>query len=374
MTDETDRRYMELALELAGKGRGTVSPNPMVGAVVVRNGEVVGSGWHQRAGTDHAEVIALREAGDQARGATLYVTLEPCCHHGRTPPCTEAVRASGVKRVVAAMLDDNPKVCGGGASCISDMGVEITVGVLEDRARRLNEAYLTWITTGRPFVTLKLAVTLDGKIADADGHSRWITGPEARIEVHRWRSWSDAVMVGAGTVLADNPSLTVRDASGRDPIKVIVDSTLRTPPDAKALTGGRCLIAATARADESRRLLLKSHGAEILIVDDADGRVSLPALMQQLGGQNITSVFCEGGSELASGLIRARLVDKIMFHIAPKLLGKGINALGDIGIAGIGEAIRMTDVNVERAGDDILVTGYPLYAGNTPGNKSPENG
>ena len=219
--NETDKHYMSIALSLAEKGRGKTSPNPMVGAVVVRDGSIAGQGYHHKAGEDHAEVIALGEAGENTRGATLYVTLEPCCHHGKTPPCTDVIVKSGIRRVVTAMIDENPFVAGGGCARLREAGIDVKTGILEDRARKLNEVYLKYITTGTPFLTLKLAITLDGRIADTGGKSKWITDTETRKRVHRWRAWSGAVMVGVGTVLADNPSLTVRDADGSDPLRVM---------------------------------------------------------------------------------------------------------------------------------------------------------
>jgi len=263
MENAVDRGFMERALALAARGRGMVSPNPMVGAVVVNGGAVVGEGWHRKAGGPHAEVFAFREAGERAKGATLYVTLEPCCHHGKTPPCTDLVIGSGIARVVTAMRDDNPLVCGKGCAQLAAAGIAVEVGLMEKEARRLNESFLTFIRTGRPFVTVKLASTLDGFIADSAGKSAWITGPEARKLVHRWRAWSDAVLVGAGTVLADDPRLTVRDAEGSDPLRVVVDSHLRTPPGAKVVGDGTVIIAATDEADEGKARALEDAGATV---------------------------------------------------------------------------------------------------------------
>ena len=263
MNSDTDEHYMSLALSLAGKGRGTTSPNPMVGAVVVKDGTVAGQGYHKRAGEDHAEVIALREAGETARGATIYVTLEPCCHNGMTPPCTEAIQKSGIRRVVAAMRDENPIVNGKGIARLQERNIETTVGVLEDNARKLNEVYLKYIKNGIPFITLKMAITLDGRIADPSGTSRWITGSETRHRVHRLRAWSDAVMVGIGTVLADDPALTVRDVEGSDPLRVIVDSHLNTPLDAKVIGDKNVIIATTESAKKSQLLSFEKRGIEI---------------------------------------------------------------------------------------------------------------
>ncbi len=359
MERETDRRFMAEALALAEKGRGLTSPNPIVGALVVRDGIIAGSGWHQRAGGPHAEVYAIREAGDRARGGTLYVTLEPCCHYGKTPPCTELIIESGIARVVAAMKDDNPLVCGNGCASLEASGVIVDVGVMEAEARRLNEAFLKHIRTGMPFVTLKLASTLDGYIADASGKSKWITGPETRRRVHQWRAWSDAVMVGVGTVLADDPSLTVRDAEGRDPLRVVVDSRLRTPPGAKVLAGGNTIIATTIHADVTAKDRIEHTGAEVWVVEDEGvGRVSLSALMKLLGRRGVTSVFCEGGGVLAGSFLRDSLADKMIFTMAAKLLGDGLRVVAGSGIASLDDAVCLKDIEVETLGGDIIVTGY----------------
>lgn len=359
MERETDRRFMAEALALAEKGRGLTSPNPMVGALVVRDGIIIGSGWHQRAGGPHAEVYAIREAGDRTRGATLYVTLEPCCHYGKTPPCTELIIESGIARVVAAMKDDNPLVCGNGCASLEANGVTVDVGIMEAEARRLNEAFLKHISTGMPFVTLKLASTLDGYIADAGGKSKWITGPETRRRVHQWRAWSDTVMVGVGTVLADDPSLTVRDIDGCDPLRIVVDSRLRTPASAKILAGGTAIVATTHHAGSDAKDRIEQTGAEVWIVeDDGDGRVSLSALMKRLGERSVISVFCEGGGVLAGSLLRDRLVDKVIFTMASKLLGDGLRAVSGAGIASLDDAVSLKDTEVETLGGDIIVTGY----------------
>ncbi len=357
---DTDRDYMLLALSLAERGRGTTSPNPMVGAVIVRDGAVVGRGYHIRAGEDHAEVIALREAGVRAEGATLYVTMEPCCHHGKTPPCSEAVIRSGIARVVAAMTDPNPKVCGGGFASLRRNNIECESGLFEDRARKLNEAYIKYIRTGLPYLTLKLAMTLDGKIAALDGSSKWITGPEARKRVHLLRSWSDAVMVGSGTVLADNPRLTVRDAEGRDPLRVIPDSRLRTPLDAHVFADARALVVATA-ADRAKAEELRRRGIEVWEMNGNGAGIPLTDMLAGLGARQVTSVLCEGGGTLAGSLLREKLVDKLHLFIAPKILGAGKDAFGNMGIRAIGDAIPLRDREMEMIGDDLLVTGYPEY-------------
>jgi diaminohydroxyphosphoribosylaminopyrimidine deaminase / 5-amino-6-(5-phosphoribosylamino)uracil reductase len=359
MNANTDISYMTLALKLAEKGRGTVSPNPMVGAVIVRHDVIVGRGWHQRAGGDHAEVMALRQAGDEARGATLYVTLEPCCHHGKTPPCTVSVAGAGIARVVAAIEDPNPLVCGTGCRELSDAGITVETGVLENEARRLNEAFFVFVATRRPFVTLKLATTLDGRVADASGGSRWITGPETRRMVHRWRSWSDAVTVGAGTVLADDPALTVRDVPGSDPIRVIVDSRLRVPPEARVYGEGRSIAVTTEAADTASIAALEARGVEVVRCGMTDDHVSLDDLMAKLGERDITSVLCEGGPTIAAALLRDGLVNKVAATVAPAYLGQGPAAVANIGAAGISDALRLEDVTIESSGGDTIITGYP---------------
>ncbi len=361
MHDETDRHYMSMALDLAEKGRGRVSPNPMVGAVVVNNGRVAGTGWHKKAGEEHAEILALREAGDAARGATLYVTLEPCCHHGKTPPCTETIVKTGVSRVVAAMMDENPAVCGNGCTELTRSGIEIVVGVMEARARRLNESFLKWIRTGIPFVTLKLAVTLDGRIADAAGGSKWITGPEARKRVHEMRAESDAVMVGVGTVMADDPELTVRDAPGKDPLRVVVDSLLRTPIDARVLADGDALIVTTGEGGKALPALFENIGVGLMHLPSQERRVPLGKMLEELGKRDITSILCEGGATLATELLRLHLVDKVVFVTAPKILGGGLPSVGDIGIAGIERALVLRDCAIDIVGDDVFTAGYPDY-------------
>lgn len=360
-----DSQYMKMALELAGKAMGRTSPNPMVGSVVVRDGKVVGRGYHARAGTPHAEVHALRDAGEAARGATLYVTLEPCCHHGRTGPCTEAIINAGVGRVVAAMTDPNPLVAGQGLKRLEDAGIEIVAGVLEEEARQLNEVFIKYITTRRPFVVLKAAMSLDGKIATRTGDSRWVTGVPAREYVHRLRDRYDAIMVGVNTVLADNPSLTTRLAQGggRDPVRVILDSTARTPPEARILSpeaGAYTIIATTERAPLERLRGLKSAGARVITVGAKSSGVDLTALMAELAELEITSVLVEGGGQVHASALAAGVADKAVWFIAPKLVG-GIDAPGPVagtGVEFMAEALKLERVNISRFGEDICVEGY----------------
>ena len=328
MSGSEDVRWMRRALRLAGRGRGRTSPNPMVGAVVVRRGRAIGEGYHRQVGGPHAEVWALREAGAAARGATLYVTLEPCSHHGRTPPCTDAIMQAGLARVVAGCVDPNPQVNGRGVRCLRGAGIEVEVGVMEAEARRLNEAYCKHIATGMPFVALKAAMSLDGKIATAAGESKWITGERARAAAHRLRARHDAVMVGVGTVLADDPELTVRKSRGRTPLRVVVDSRARTPPRARLLTADERapVIAVTRQAPRARVRRLERAGAEVWVVGSQRGKVELKGLMRRLGTEGVQSVLVEGGGTLGAGALAAGLVDRVYFFISPRIIG-GARAL-----------------------------------------------
>jgi len=354
---------MRRALRLAKRGR--TSPNPMVGAVVVRDGRIVGEGFHPRAGEPHAEVFALRAAGEAAKEATLYVTLEPCCHYGRTPPCTKTIIQAGVARVVAAMVDPNPRIQGKGLKKLQDAGIEISIGLLEDQAQRLNEAYIKYITTGLPFVRLKMAVTLDGKIATNTGESRWITGEVARRYVHKLRSRADAVVVGIGTILKDNPRLTARSASGvqmgHQPARVVVDSMARTPPDAAIFEApGGLIIAATKRAPDERLRRLEQMGACILLLNDVAERVDLTALASELAAGGMINVLVEGGGELAAGFLEAKLVDAVTFLTAPKILGgrEAPTAVEGMGVRSLDEAINLQNIRVRRFGEDVCIEGY----------------
>lgn len=361
-----DAHYMKMALDLAAAAMGRTSPNPMVGALVVRDGKVVGRGFHARAGTPHAEVVALKDAGEKARGATLYVTLEPCCHHGRTGPCTEAVIGAGVKRVVAAMADPNPLVAGKGLARLKNAGLEVEVGVMEEESWGLNEVFIKYITAGLPFVVMKAAVSLDGKIATRTGDSRWITGPEARQYGHRLRDRYDAIMVGVNTVLADDPSLTTRlPEGGRDPVRLVLDSLARTPPGSRVInspSGSPAIIAATDRAPRERVRRLEEAGAQVISLPGppGDGRVDLQALMRELALREITSVLVEGGGQVHASALAAGIVDKVAWFIAPKLIG-GKDAPGPLAGQGperLAEATLLERVSVSRMGNDIFVEGY----------------
>lgn len=360
-----DRDYMKMALDLAAEAIGRTSPNPMVGAVVVREGEIVGAGFHARAGTPHAEVVALKNAGDRAGGSTLYVTLEPCCHRGRTGPCTEVVIAAGVRRVVAATADPNPLVAGKGLNRLREAGLEVDVGVMEEEARKLNEVFIKFITTGRPFVVMKAAVSLDGKIATRSGDSKWITGPEAREYGHRLRDRYDAIMVGVNTVLADDPALTARlPQGGRDPVRIIMDSSARTPPGARVIKGpseAPAVIMVTDSAPRDRVLKLREAGAQVITLPaNGEGRVDVPALMGHLAGREITSVLIEGGGEVHASALSSGIVDKVVWFIAPMLIG-GRDAPGPLAGRGperLPEAVVLEQVSVSRVGNDIYCEGY----------------
>ena len=371
---------MRSALELAAGGTGWVSPNPLVGCVIVNNGEVVGRGYHQRFGGPHAEVHALHEAGNRAEGAVLYVTLEPCCHTGKTPPCIDAILQARLGRVVAAMRDPNPRVDGGGLSRLENAGVEVAVGVCEAEARRLNEAFVKHITTRRPFVTSKSAITLDGKIATRSGASRWITGEAARAAGHQLRHANDAILVGIGTVVQDDPQLTTRLflpppserglggglQRGANPLRIVVDSTLRLSPGAQVADVAaerRTLIVTTEKAKAAKVKTLEARGVEVIRLPACgDGRVSLDALCAVLGERGIASVLVEGGAVLTAALLRQRLIDKMVFFVAPKIIGgDGISAFGPCGIDTMEQALSLRDLTSRQVGDDLMLEAYPAW-------------
>lgn len=359
----TDEALMRAALELAAQARGRTAPNPMVGAVVVSGGEVVGRGWHPKAGEPHAEVFALRESGERARGGTMYVTLEPCCHYGRTPPCTEAVLAAGIRRVVAAMADPFPRVAGGGFQRLREAGLEVECGLLEAEARDLNRAYLKAVETGLPWLTLKLAMTLDGKIATRTGDSRWITGPAAREYVHQLRDWNDAVLIGSGTARADDPQLTARLPQARNPVRVVADSRASLSPEScLARTAGEIstVIGVGEAAPEATLQALQARGVEIERVPGEGGRVSLRMLLQRLVQRGVHSVLCEGGAELAGALLDEGLVDEVAWFIAPKLVGgrEAPPAVAGLGVERMATAWTLRNLQWRTFGPDLAVFGY----------------
>ncbi len=365
-----DEKYMKLALTLALKGRGTTSPNPMVGAVVVKNGKVVGKGYHRRAGGPHAEVNALKDSGRNAFGSTLYVALEPCCLAGKTPPCVDLIVAKGVGKVVVATRDPNPLNNGRGIRLLRSRGIEVKVGTLKDEAKRINEVFFKFIAKGLPFVIVKIAQTLDGKIATITGDSKWITGEAARRYVHRLRSQVDAIMVGVKTILRDDPLLTSRLPRHRSinhaPIKVIVDSRLKVPPTSRIFSDrspAPTIIATTRFAYKNRIKELEAKGARVLVTKDKDGRVQLKSLVKELARFDITSLLVEGGGSVIASALQGRIVDKVLFFIAPKIVGGkyALTSVEGAGIKKIDRAIRLRDVAIRRFGSDILIEGYPIY-------------
>lgn len=353
-----DEIWMRRALALARRGEGLTRPNPPVGAVIAKAGRLLASGFHERAGGPHAEALALRAAGRSAKGATLYVSLEPCSTHGRTPPCTEAILRAGIRRVVVAAADRNPKHAGRGLVFLRRHGIQVATGVCEAGALELLRPFFTWILTGRPLVTLKLGITLDGRISDASGHSRWITSPAALRCVQSLRRRADAVLVGVGTAVADDPSLMPRPALGRSPFRVVVDSKGRLPARAKVLTDGfqdRTIVATTRQCPASIMARWAKAGARVWILPAARQKVSLAALVKRLGGEGLLHVLCEGGGELAAGLVQAGLVDDFLFFLAPKLLGaKAVPAIGGAGWALAG-APALSFKSVRKIGPDLLV-------------------
>ena len=356
--------YMERALSLARRAVGSVSPNPAVGAVVVKDGAVVGEGWTQPLGEAHAEVMALRQAGPKSSGAALYTSLEPCNHFGKTPPCAQAIIDAGIAEVHAAVLDPNPLVNGSGLSHLRETGVKTRVGEGEEQARELMEAYMKFITTGLPFVTAKFAMSLDGKIATRTGDSQWITGEEARRYVHQLRAASDAIMVGINTVLADDPHLTVRDQHGNplseQPLRVLVDSRGRLPQRAKLLAEPGQTLVAVASADDTFRRRLAKAGAEVQSVPATDGSVDLATLARVLGQRQITSVLVEGGGALLGSLFDQDLVDKVIAFIAPTILGgkTAPSPVAGAGIETLADAKALSRVKVIQFGMDTAISGY----------------
>ncbi len=359
-----DAAYMREALRLGRRGLGRVSPNPPVGAVVVRGGRIVGRGFHRRAGGPHAEVEALGQAGAAARGATLYVTLEPCAHFGRTPPCTDAVRASGIARLVFGCRDPNPRVAGGGAGKLARAGLQVQGGVLAAECGELIGAFRKAILTGVPWVSLKLAASLDGRIATADGDSRWVTGEAARRLTHRWRDTHDAVLVGAETVRRDDPALTCRVRGGRDPLRVVLDGRLRLPADAQLLSpaaaGGTVIITGHS-APEARARRLRQRGATVLRLADRDGRVSMRAALRALARRGVSSVLVEGGGEVAAATLRERLVDRLFLFYAPKLVGaEGRPMVGPLRVTRMAAAPRLEVLGSRWIGGDLLIEARPF--------------
>lgn len=370
---QADQAYMARALELARKGLYSTHPNPRVGCVIVRDGQIVGEGWHARAGEPHAEVHALRQADALAQRATAYVTLEPCSHHGRTPPCADALLAAGVARVVVAMQDPNPQVAGSGLQRLVQAGIEVQCGVLESQARSLNAGFIKRMEQGLPFVRVKLAMSLDGRTAMASGESHWITGPAARSAVQRLRARSSVVISGADTVLADAARLTVRAAElgldaeltalamTRPPLRVLIDSRLRVPPDAPFYQAGTALVAIAADCAGPEGLMADGH--EVLRIPASDGHVDLRQLLQQLAARGANEVLVEAGPTLAGAFARAGLVDEYQLFVAPKFLGSSARPLLDWPLQQMAEAPHLKIVEIRAIGDDWRITAVPLIKG-----------
>lgn len=362
MADQTDMTYMRRALELAVRGAGHVAPNPMVGAVIVKDGRIIGEGWHERIGGLHAERNAFAHCTEDCAGATIYVTLEPCCHWGRTPPCTDAIMEHKISRVVVGCLDPNPLVAGKGLRILRDAGIECVSGVLEDECLAVNEVFFHYITTKTPFVVMKYAMTLDGRIAAFTGDSKWITSETARNHAHETRKRLSAIMVGIGTVLADDPMLNCRIESGVDPLRLVCDSHLRTPLSSQLVRTAKDIPTwiFCADADVRRKTALEDAGVTVIPMPDETGtHVDLAAAMQYLGQQQVDSVLLEGGGTLNGEALRLGLVHRVQAYIAPKLIG-GSAAHGPVGGAGIArmaDALQLDDVTITRLGEDILIEG-----------------
>jgi len=365
--DLLEAEFMKRAMELAGKAEGWTSPNPMVGAVIVKNGRIVGEGFHQKAGTPHAEIHALKMAGREAAGADVYVTLEPCCHYGRTPPCTDALIQAGVARVVVAVTDPNPKVAGGGIKKLREAGIDVVLGMMEQEARLLNEVFFKYIRSPLPFVSVKSAMTLDGKTATKTGSSQWITGLEAREYVHRLRHKHDAVLTGIGTVLADDPQLTARIPGEqlKNPIRVMIDSELKIPLDARVLNTSAVptLIYSTGRGKSEKAQALRKKGVEVINYAGREGKVDLLKVLQDLRCRGITSILVEGGAGINGALLDLRLIDKLYLFVALKLVGSSLapGVFGGLGRAEIGDAVTVKNVSLEKVGADFIFTGYPVF-------------
>ena len=358
-------RWMKIALQLARRGESFTRPNPPVGAVIVKNGRVIGAGFHRRAGKDHAEIIALKKAGIRAKGAQMYVTLEPCCSHGRTPPCVHAIINSGICSVITSVLDPNPRHQGRGIITLKRAGIKVIEGISRDDGQKLIEPFQKWILSGKPFLSLKMAISYDGKTADYRGCSRWITGEKARAFVHDIRRRVDAVLVGAGTVLADDPSLLPKPARGRRPYRIVLDAKGHVSPDAKVLRDSaakQTIMATTSLCPIRRRNEWLKHGAQVWIIPSrqGEGQISIPALMNRIGKLGLLHVLCEGGSETAASFIRAGMVDEFIFIFAPLIIG-GKNAPAAVGGIGwqLAKSPKLRFIEQKIIGNDILVRARP---------------
>lgn len=357
-----DEKYMRLAMQLAGNAIGRTSPNPLVGAVIVKDNRVVGCGWHRKAGTPHAEVHALNQAGELAQGADVYVTLEPCAHYGKTPPCAKALVEAKVKNVYGGLLDVNPKVAGKGFKILEDAGIYVEYGFLQDELRKQNEVFFKWIEHKKPFVVLKAAMTLDGKIATATGQSKWITNETSRAYGYKLRDIYDGIMVGINTVIEDNPMLTARVDGGKNPIRIVVDSSLKIDINANVVQdkSAKTIIATTDKADKDKILKLQAQDVDVIVVDkDKNDKVDIEKLLDILGQQNICSILVEGGATLSGSFVAKKLVDKVYFFIAPKIVGgkEAKTPVAGTGILNLQEALALKDIQIEKLEEDILIIG-----------------
>lgn len=357
-----DEKYMRLAMLLAGNAIGRTSPNPLVGAVIVKDNRVVGCGWHRKAGTPHAEVHALNQAGELAQGADVYVTLEPCAHYGKTPPCAKALVEAKVKNVYGGLLDVNPKVAGKGFKILEDAGIHVEYGFLQDELRKQNEVFFKWIEHKKPFVVLKAAMTLDGKIATATGQSKWITNETSRAYGYKLRDIYDGIMVGINTVIEDNPMLTARVDGGKNPIRIVVDSSLRIDINANVVQdkSAKTIVATTDKADKDKILKLQAQDVDVIVVDkDENDKVDIEKLLDILGQQNICSILVEGGATLSGSFVAKKLVDKVYFFIAPKIVGgkEAKTPVAGTGILNLQETLALKDIQIEKLEEDILIIG-----------------
>ena len=357
-----DEKYMRLAMQLAGNAIGRTSPNPLVGAVIVKDNRVVGCGWHRKAGTPHAEVHALNQAGELAQGADVYVTLEPCAHYGKTPPCSKALVEAKVKNVYGGLLDVNPKVAGKGFKILEDAGIHVEYGFLQDELRKQNEVFFKWIEHKKPFIVLKAAMTLDGKIATATGQSKWITNETSRAYGYKLPDIYDGIMVGINTVIEDNPMLTARVDGGKNPIRIVVDSSLKIDINANVVQdkSAKTIIATTDKADKDKILKLQAQDVDVIVVDkDKNDKVDIEKLLDILGQQNICSILVEGGATLSGSFVAKKLVDKVYFFIAPKIIGgkEAKTPVAGTGILNLQEALALKDIQIEKLEEDILIIG-----------------
>lgn len=358
-----DEKYMEIALELAKNGEGRVSPNPMVGAIIVKDHRIIAKGYHKEYGRGHAEVDAFENATEDVKGATMYVTLEPCSHYGKTPPCADKIVAKKISKVVIGSLDPNPLVSGRGVKKLTDAGIEVTVGVLEEECKKLNEVFMKYILEEKPFVVMKSAMSLDGKIATYSGESKWISGEESRKNVHILRNKLSSIMVGVETVIKDDPELTCRLENGKNPIRIVVDSNLRIPLESRLVESAidiKTIVATTKRANKEKELLLRAKGVHVLITEETNKRVDILDLMKKLGEMKIDSVLLEGGATLNFSALSQGIVDKVQIYIAPMIIGgeKSKSIVGGKGIEILKDAFKLRDLKTSLIGQDILIEGY----------------